>query len=86
MACHKCKFHQKWLKMAISGYFAEMLPKAEIWPKKSIFWSKMTKKCFKVQFMQKETRVMILLRKDSLHNAWDMRNQNLLEKNQKIAN
>ena len=36
--------------------------------------------------MQKETRGMILLRKDSLHNAWDMRNQNLLEKNQKIAN
>ena len=33
--------------------------------------------------MQKETRVMILLRKDSLHNAWDMRNQNLLEKKPK---
>ena len=36
--------------------------------------------------MQKETSVTILLRKDSLHNAWDMRNQNLLEKNQKIDN
>ena len=46
MACHKCKFHKKWLKMAISGYFAEMLPKAKIWPKKSIFWSKTTKKMF----------------------------------------
>ena len=36
--------------------------------------------------MQIESRDMILLRKYSLHNAWDMRNQNLLENPQKIAN
>ena len=72
--------------MAISGYFAERLPKAEIQPKSRFFGRKWQNKCFEVQFVQRETRGMILLRKDSLHNAWDMRNQNLLEKNQKIDN